>query len=283
MPTAHKQVQVQTVLSIAGSDPSGGAGIQADLKTFTVIGVYGGAVITSLTVQNTMGVRGITVIAPELVKEQITEVLADLDVSHVKIGMVGSEATAIAIEQALENFQGEVIYDPVTQATSGNALAQKGASAALVNHLASRATVLTPNIPEMTLLIGHPVDQQPDTEAATILFDRFPRLKALILTGGHGPESTDTVTDHLFLRPTNNAPPTRHSQSHPRITTSNSHGTGCTFASAFAAYHQQSSDYLKAFEQTVSFMEEIIRRSVPYQTGKGNGPLLHHLHCSGKD
>lgn len=278
MPTAPKRIPEQTVLSIAGSDPSGGAGIQADLKTFTVIGVYGGAVITSLTVQNTMGVHGITVLAPELVKEQITEVLADLDVSHVKIGMVGSEATAIAITEALHNFQGEVIYDPVMQATSGNALAEEGSSVALAEHIASRATVLTPNIPEMTLLTGHPIAKLPATAAAAILFDRYPRLKAVVLTGGHGPESADTVTDHLFLRSANKATPSQYSRSHPKIATTNSHGTGCTFASAFAAYHQQSGDYIKAFERTVSFMEQIIRQSVPYQTGKGNGPLLHHLH-----
>lgn len=275
---AQNRIPVQTVLSIAGSDPSGGAGIQADLKTFAVIGVYGGAVITSLTVQNTLGVRGITILAPELVKEQISEVLADLDVSHVKIGMVGSEATAIAIKDALQDFKGEVIYDPVMQATSGKALTEEGISVALTNHIASCATVLTPNIPEMSILTGHSTTKLSEIDAATILFDRFPSLKAVILTGGHGPESSDTVTDHLFLRLANNTTPSQHSRSHPKITTNNSHGTGCTFASAFAAHHQQSGDYIKAFELTVAFMEQLIEQSAPYQTGKGNGPLLHHLH-----
>jgi len=280
-PVSPKGIPVPTVLSIAGSDPSGGAGIQADLKTFAIVGVFGGAVITSLTVQNTLGVRGITVLAPELVREQITAVLADLTVSHVKIGMVGSAATALAITEALHDFHGEVIYDPVTKSTSGKALCEEDAPAALAEHLVSRATVLTPNLPELALLAGQPdVARKSLTkpETAAILFDRCPRLKAMTLTGGHGRDTADnTVTDYLFLRQSGNAPPSRLSRPHPRIQTANSHGTGCTFAAAFAAYHQQCGDYTTAFERTISFMDRIIRQSAAYRIGKGNGPLLHHL------
>ncbi len=281
--TDQQRIPVQTVLSIAGSDPSGGAGVQADLKTFAVIGVYGGAVITSLTVQNTMGVRSITPLAPELVKEQITEVLNDLDVSHVKIGMVGSAATAIAINTALDDFQGEVIYDPVMKATSGKLLVEDDSLAALTEHLVARATVLTPNIPELFQLVGQNGTELTETEAAAILFKRCPNLKALALTGGHGPAESTTVTDYLFLHQGDNAPPSRHHQNHPKIPTANSHGTGCTFAAAFAAYHQQTESYLKAFEHSISFMAKIIRHSAPYLIGRGNGPLLHHLFPDAKE
>ncbi|MDH3392927.1 MAG: hydroxymethylpyrimidine/phosphomethylpyrimidine kinase, partial [Desulfobulbaceae bacterium] len=190
-PIPPNGIQVPAVLSIAGSDPSGGAGIQADLKTFTSIGVYGAAAITSLTTQNTMGVSGITVLPPELVRKQITEVLADLTVSHVKIGMVGSEETAIAIVEALRDFDGEVIYDPVIRSTSGKALCEENTPLTLAEHIVTRATVLTPNIPELAMLSG----QSPDdlnltgTESVTGLFNRFPNLAALALIGGHGQEN----------------------------------------------------------------------------------------------
>ncbi len=278
MPTsAQKRIPVPTVLSIAGSDPSGGAGIQADLKTFAVIGVYGGAVISSLTVQNTMGVRSVAPLPPELVREQIRAVLTDLDVSHVKIGMVGATATAQAIGEALGDFNGEVIYDPVMRATSGKALVEENAAALLAEHLVARATVLTPNIPELHKLVGGADNTIGENEMAACLFARFPRLRALALTGGHG-RANDTVCDLLFWRPAdNNASLSRLERSHPKIRTANSHGTGCTFAAALAAFHQLTGDYPTAFDRTVTFMSQLIQQSAAYRIGNGNGPLLHHL------
>ncbi|MDH4322316.1 MAG: bifunctional hydroxymethylpyrimidine kinase/phosphomethylpyrimidine kinase [Desulfobulbaceae bacterium] len=277
MPTAQKRIPVTTVLSIAGSDPSGGAGIQADLKTFAVIGVYGGAVISSLTVQNTMGVSSVIPLPPELVWEQISAVLADLAVSHVKIGMVGTLETAKAIGDALDDFEGEVIYDPVMRATSGKPLVEEDGAAVLAEHLVARATVLTPNIPELRQLVGRTNNTLSEAEAAAGLFDRFPRLKALALTGGHGQATNDTVTDQLYWRPDTNTPITHIARSHPKIRTANSHGTGCTFAAAFAAFHQQTGEYPTAFARTVAFLSQLIQQSAAYRIGNGNGPLLHHL------
>ena len=268
-----------TVLSIAGSDPSGGAGIQADLKTFTAIGVYGGAVLTSLTVQNTLGVRHMVPLAPDLVAAQIREVLADLTVSHIKIGMVSSAAIAVAIGEALQDFNGQVIYDPVMRATSGKSLLEEGALPALENHLLGRVTVLTPNLPELTQLNRRQQNHadDPGKEAAADLFARFPRLQAVIVTGGHAEHPATTVTDHLWLRPLPGTAASVITSSHPRIQTRNSHGTGCTFASAFTAYHQQTNDYRQAFALTVSFVDHLLRQSKTHTIGHGNGPLLHHL------
>ena len=276
-PNKPQRLPIPAVLSIAGSDPSGGAGIQADLKTFTAIGVYGGAVISSLTVQNTMGVRKVYPLPPEQVREQIEAVLADLSVSHIKIGMVGTISTAKVISEALADFHGEVIYDPVMRATSGKTLVEENASAALAEHLVARATVVTPNLPELLALTGHTNAEITEADATALLFRRFPLLKAVALTGGHNPEISDTITDQLFLRQKNNTTPIPFARCHPKISTANSHGTGCTFASAFAAYHQLTRDYLTAFESTVSFMAQLVHQSASYKIGNGNGPLLHHL------
>lgn len=262
-----------TVLTIAGSDPSGGAGIQADLKTFAAIGVYGGAVVSSITVQNTRGVERVEPLAPDLVREQIEAVLSDLAVSHVKIGMVGSAAVAEAIGRALRDFAGEVIYDPVLRASSGKSLFNANAMAALEEHLLGRATVLTPNLPEFGQLVGR---LAPEAGAAA-LFQRFPRLRAVAITGGHDQAQPETVTDRLLCRPRPGEEMTALDRSHPRVATPNSHGTGCTFASAFAAYHQQCDDYRLAFTRAVDFVDHLLQASRDHWIGHGTGPLLHHL------
>ncbi|HSR35854.1 MAG TPA: hydroxymethylpyrimidine/phosphomethylpyrimidine kinase, partial [Desulfurivibrionaceae bacterium] len=170
------------ILSIAGSDPSGGAGIQADLKTCATLGVYGAAAITCLTVQNTTGVRSFTLLAPELVREQIRAVLDDLPVSHVKIGMVGSAAIATVIAEALADFHGEVVYDPVLRAGAGQSLLEGEARAAL-SQLLARATALTPNLPELVALSGSPcATAQEITVAVVALFQAHPRLAAVVVT-----------------------------------------------------------------------------------------------------
>lgn len=276
-PIPPDSLPVATVLTVAGSDPSGGAGIQADLKTFAAIGVYGGAVITSLTVQNTMGVRQMTPLPPALVKAQLSEVLVDLTVSHVKIGMVASAAIGAAIGEALRNFAGEVIYDPVLRATSGRSLFAEEGLAALQQELINRVTVLTPNLPELTALTSISPADGDLASAAALLFDRYPRLRALVVTGGHDEREAATVTDRLFLRPPHGSSPICLANSHPRVKTTNCHGTGCTFASAFAAYHQQSNDYREAFTKAIGFVDQLLRLSSAYRVGHGNGPLLHHL------
>ncbi|MDP2757113.1 MAG: bifunctional hydroxymethylpyrimidine kinase/phosphomethylpyrimidine kinase [Desulfurivibrionaceae bacterium] len=233
-PTQH--TAARAILSIAGSGPSGGAGIQADLKTFTAIGVYGGAAITCLTAQNSLGVSSCLPIAPEFVKKQIQLVLADLPVSHIKTGMLGSDEIAGAMAEALHNFSGEVICDPVLMASDGHELFRKTKSNTGLEALLNTATVLTPNLPELAALTDrHLETPQEAVEAATALLARYPKLRAIALTGGHIQEQTEEVEDFLILK--HKSGPEILTAKHARIATKNTHGTGCTFASAFAAFH----------------------------------------------
>lgn len=264
------------VLSIAGSDPSGGAGIQADLKTFATLGVYGAAAVTCLTVQNTLGVRSFTPLDPLLVTEQIRAVLDDLPVSHVKIGMVGSTAIASAIAATLHDFSGEVVYDPVLKAGTGQSLLEGDARAALAQ-LLDRATVLTPNLPELAALSGLPCATAAEVSAAaTALFRRHPRLAALAVTGGHRDEAGGEVIDLLCLRDADGTLTTVEHR-HPRIQSRNLHGTGCTFAAALAACHALTGSYETAFREASAFVATLIKESAGLALGHGTGPLLHHL------
>ena len=154
MPVTNKTEKV--VLTIAGSDPSGGAGIQADLKTFTVIGVYGGAVISCLTVQNTRGVFAIQPVEPTLVKKQISNVLNDFNVTHIKIGMLGSAPVAESICDALTDYNGEIIYDPVLISSSGQELIDPKGHETIRRKVLPICTVLTPNIPELSVMAVKP-------------------------------------------------------------------------------------------------------------------------------
>ena len=269
--------QAAAILSVAGSDPSGGAGIQADLKTFAVLGVYGAAAVTCLTVQNTREVRTVQPLAPSLVREQIALVLADLPVSHIKIGMVGTAEIAAAIGAALDGFAGEVVYDPVLRATAGRDLFEPAALEQLQQEVVARATVLTPNVPELEELSGVSCpDPGAVLEAGGLLLANNPGLRALVVKGGHFPSADEQVTDFLLL-PASGQSPMVQTAAHPRLATRNSHGTGCTFASAFAAFHQQSGSYRTAFEQTVDFLHCLLTRSAGVSFGRGNGPLQHHL------
>ncbi|MDG4476110.1 bifunctional hydroxymethylpyrimidine kinase/phosphomethylpyrimidine kinase [Thiovibrio frasassiensis] len=266
----------RAILSIAGSDPSGGAGIQADLKTFTAIGVYGGAVITCLTAQNSVGVAACLPIAPEFVKQQIQLVLADLPVSHIKTGMLGTDAIAGAMAEALHNFSGEIICDPVLRASDGHDLFQKSADNTGLLALLNTATVLTPNLPELATLTGRHLETvQEALAAATGLLSQYPKLRAIALTGGHIREQDAEVEDFLILR--QETGPEIFSVNHARITTVNTHGTGCTFASAFAAYHLLLGNDQEAFCKTVSFLDTLLRQSANLTLGQGKGPLAHHL------
>lgn len=265
--------ETRAILAIAGSDPSGGAGIQADLKTLTVLGVYGAAAVTCLTVQNTQGVDSCHPVAPELVYQQVAAVLADLTVSHVKIGMTGSRAVAVAIARALAGFPGEIVYDPVVFTSVGRPI-EATDSLDGVRELAGVATVLTPNRKELELITGLPCPGADEALAAgRALSAIFPNLKAVVVKGGHLQEDQPLVTDFLLLA--NSPEPISHR--HPRLTSANTHGTGCTMASAFAAYHQETGDYQEAFHRSVDFIDTLIAISTPWRVGHGSGGLSHHL------
>jgi len=276
-------MQLKTALTIAGSDPSGGAGIQADLKTFTVLGVYGGAIITCNTVQNTTGVRSYHPVRPELVQEQILAVLDDLEVSHIKIGMIGSLEIAGAILEALKNFRGEIIWDPVLRASSGLMLTDGGEIPQLLEILAAKVTILTPNLPELATLTQKEITGFMEMqEAAVSLLDRFASLRTILVKGGHRQQGNGSVTDYLIRRGKSAGPQKAPAceiiaENHPHILTRNDHGTGCTFAAAFTAFHMMTNSEQAAFRKTTSFLHELLKLSAPYRIGHGRGPLLHYL------
>ncbi|MFP3982357.1 MAG: bifunctional hydroxymethylpyrimidine kinase/phosphomethylpyrimidine kinase [Desulfurivibrionaceae bacterium] len=279
---------LKTVLTIAGSDPSGGAGIQADIKTFTTVGVYCGAVITAVTCQNTRGVGYFSSLSPTLVKDQINSVLTDLNVSHIKIGMLGSAEIAESVRQCLNDYEGEIIFDPVRAAGSGDPLyhgrGQEGLGAEMEG-IVRLATVITPNLDELAALSKTACpDSETALQAAGQLLTEFPGLRAVCLTGGHLNEAPEMVTDFLVNRAdseyggeSSSDEPSVHLNSHPFIKSSNLHGTGCTFSSAFTAYHLLSGDDRTAFTRASEFTARLIEKSAPYSIGRGNGPLLHSL------
>jgi len=276
MPTT-KDLQ-HAALSIAGSDPSGGAGIQADIKTFTAVGVYCGAVVSSLTVQNTRGVYAVQAVDPAFVRDQITCVLEDLDVSHIKIGMLGSAAVAKCVSETLADFSGEIIYDPVLVSSSGRQLIDREGHAVIRAQLLELCTVLTPNIPELSLLTENNCSGRDSLlAAAEKLLLQYGKMRSVIITGGHFKPGENTITDYLLSRSTDSQQIRRTEISHPRIASNNTHGTGCTFSAAFTAYHLLTGDDSEAFHRATAYMENIIKRSVPFTIGHGTGPLLHHL------
>ncbi|MEN8142501.1 MAG: bifunctional hydroxymethylpyrimidine kinase/phosphomethylpyrimidine kinase [Thermodesulfobacteriota bacterium] len=271
----------RAILSIAGSDPSGGAGIQADLKTFTSLGVYGCAAISCLTVQNTQGVYRVIPIDAELVEEQVRKVLEDLPVSHIKLGMLGNSAIARAVGDCLADFPGKVICDPVLKSSSGKDLLDQAAIEDLHSQVISRSSALTPNLSEFQALTGkNTTDRNELAAAANTLFSRHQKLEALILKGGHLNEQAPRVTDTLFYREGNDIK--QEVSERPRVKTNNTHGTGCTYASALAAYHQKFGDWPQAFHLTSTYLDKLLTTSADQQMGHGTGPLHHHRYRNDK-
>ncbi|WP_456387537.1 bifunctional hydroxymethylpyrimidine kinase/phosphomethylpyrimidine kinase [Desulfolithobacter sp.] len=263
----------RTVLAIGGSDPTGGAGIQADIKTLTMLGVYAAAAITCVTVQNSHGVAAIQTLDPELVAAQIRAVLDDHHVYQVKIGMVGSAPIARAIGESLDGFEGDIVYDPVLNSTTGQDLMEKSGLDLLKKELLRRTTVLTPNLPELARLTG--TDGSLDVrQAATDLLDGSDSLQAVIVKGGHYPGQQ--IEDSFFCR--KNEKIHRISITHHKIKTANTHGTGCTFASALAAYLCLGCSREQAFRKTVALLQHLLDRSADKRIIRhqdGCGPMLH--------
>jgi hydroxymethylpyrimidine/phosphomethylpyrimidine kinase len=263
-------VTTPVALTIAGSDSSGGAGIQADLKTFAALGVYGASVITALTAQNTQGVTGIHLVPPEFVTAQIDAVFADLDIGAVKIGMVAQLATIEAIAAALARFSpAHVVLDPVMVATSGDRLLSAGAVEALRTKLIPRAAILTPNLPEAAALLDAPIAT---SEAA--IAEQGRRLLAMgcpavLIKGGHG-QGTESI-DYLVDRDGVTALPA------PRIATRNTHGTGCSLSSAIAAALAKGEDMASAVRDAKAWISAAIAQADRFTVGHGHGPI-HHFH-----
>lgn len=275
--THQKQTKrVPTVLAIAGSDPSGGAGIQADLKTFAMLGVYGAAAITALTVQNTLEVRDAMPVPAGFVAQQVDAVIADIRVDVIKLGMLSNADICRAILPYLAGRL--VVCDPVMVATSGARLIDREAVAALTDLVIAHSTYITPNLHELSILCeGKAVT---DLRAAGMeLLGRFSRLKGIVLKGGHADAQSAEVTDIFLYRYDTDRRIREQVAVHPRYQTQNTHGTGCSLSSAFAVYLAKKETPPDAFSKAVAYVNRLIGLSVDRTVGHGNGPLLHHVLC----
>ncbi len=256
------------VLSIAGSDSGGGAGIQADLKTFAALGCYGMTAITALTAQNTLGVRAIHGVPPAMLRAQIDAVVEDIGLDAVKIGMLHSPEIVQTVAEAIDRHALEkVVLDPVMVATSGAVLIENPAIAALVRELFWRAAVVTPNLDEASLLVGRPLNTEPDMQAAAQELLAMGAL-AVLLKGGH--LAGDEVSDLLVMQNGE-----AHWMRAPRIQTANTHGTGCTLSSAIAAHLALGASLLEAVRAARAFVRAALEAGAKVRTGAGSGPLNH--------
>ena len=256
------------VLTIAGSDSGGGAGIQADLKTFAALGCYGMSAITALTAQNTLGVQGIHAVPPAFLKAQIQSVVEDIGVDALKIGMLHEPAVVEVVAWAIDHYKlTRVVLDPVMVATSGDRLMASETVQVLVRELFPRASVITPNLDEAALLLGHEItDADALNQAAQDLLAMG--AKAVLLKGGH--LAGDEVVDLLVQA----HGPSRRLAS-PRIASQNVHGTGCTLSSAMAAYMALGHDLSESVALARTFILGAIAHGANVQTGHGHGPLNH--------
>ncbi|MFP4503007.1 MAG: bifunctional hydroxymethylpyrimidine kinase/phosphomethylpyrimidine kinase [Candidatus Hydrogenedentota bacterium] len=257
--------QLPRVLTIAGSDSGGGAGIQADLKTFAALGCYGMSAITAVTVQNTLGVFGVHTIPAETVAAQVDVVLDDLGADAIKTGMLANAAIIEAVADTLEKHPTPpLVLDPVMVAKSGDRLLEEAACDALIARLLPRALVITPNVPEAAVLAGMAIEDEHDlAEAAGRIHAHGPRY--VLTKGGHlaGGEAVDFLFDgDKMLRLTA-----------PRIDTKHTHGTGCTLASAIAAHLAHGDTVPDAVHRAKDYLTGAIRHHVPI--GGGHGPLNH--------
>jgi hydroxymethylpyrimidine/phosphomethylpyrimidine kinase len=258
-------------LTIAGSDSSGGAGIQADLKTFSALGVYGASAITALTAQNTLGVEAVHVVPPDFIVKQIEAVARDLDVGAVKIGMLATSAIIEAVAAGLRSFPGiPVVLDPVMVAASGDPLLDEDAVETLRAVLLSRASLITPNLPEAAkLLVGHQAKDEREMSAQAEALRRL-GAKAVLIKGGHAEGDTAVdilVDDEGVLR-----------LEAPRVATRNTHGTGCTLSSAIAAGLAKGASLREAVVAAKTCVTAAIEAADVLRIGKGRGPV-HHFHA----
>jgi hydroxymethylpyrimidine/phosphomethylpyrimidine kinase len=256
-------------LTIAGSDSSGGAGIQADLKTFSAFGVYGASVLTALTAQNTRGVQGVHPVPPDFVVAQMVSVLDDLDVKAIKTGMLADAAIIGAVVDALTAHAPGIplVVDPVMVATSGDVLLARDAIETVRQRLIPRATLITPNLPEAAELLGEPIAR---TEAeACAQLGRLTAIgaRAVLLKGGHGDgdEAVDLLAlDGRVIRLADR-----------RIATRNTHGTGCTLSAAIAARLAIGDDLETAVAAAKRYVHDAIDAGRDLGVGQGNGPVDH--------
>lgn len=257
-------------LTIAGSDSGGGAGIQAGLKTFSALGVYGASVLTAVTAQNTRAVTGVEMISPAMIRAQMAAVFDDLAIGAVKVGMLGDPETIIAVAEGLADCPAPVVLDPVMVAKSGDALLSPEAVATLRDRMLPLAHLLTPNLPEAARLL----DTQEATDEAAMLEQGRALLSvgpgAVLMKGGHGTGETCVdllITTDETLR-----------LSAPRQHTTNTHGTGCTLSAAIAAGLARGQTLPHAVQAAHTYLQRAITAANTLQIGSGHGPV-HHFHA----
>lgn len=261
--------RVAKLLIIAGSDSGGGAGIQADLKSASARGVYAATAITAITAQNTVGVQAVELLPPEIVAAQIASVLDDIGADAIKIGMLGSVAITQAVADAIAGFAGPVVLDPVMVAKSGDTLLADDAVAALRDLLLPRATILTPNRPEAARLLGcHPAATPDETlrQGAAL---RAMGPDAVLMKGGH---AAGAICRDLLVTAAGDT-----AFDSPRIDTGNTHGTGCSMASAIAAELAKGATPEQATASAHRWLHGAIVAADTLNVGRGHGPV-HHFH-----
>lgn len=259
---------MKRALTIAGSDSSGGAGIQADLKTFAARGVFGMSVLTALTAQNTIGVQGVFEIPTEFIAKQIDSVVTDIGTDVVKTGMLSSTPIIQTVAAKIrEHHLSPIVVDPVMIAKSGDPLLRDDARHALINLMLPLATVVTPNLHEARTLAGFEINGLDDMRRAAKTIREMGPVN-VIIKGGHLPDSSDAI-DLLFDGKT------FQEFRSARLESKNTHGTGCTFASAIAAELAKGNSISDATGIAKEYVTEIMRASVNLGIGHGHGPMNH--------
>lgn len=258
------------VLSIAGSDSSGGAGIQADLKTFSSLGVYGATAITAITAQNTQGVHSQLAITSQMVYDQIVTVIEDLHPSFVKIGMLSNAEIVNVVAEALSQYSLTIILDPVIVSSSGHRLLSLEAQDALKEKLLPMSALITPNIPEIKALTDMPLSSFEEKQMAAQQLMNY-GVKAVLLKGGH--EEGNTKTDILFSQSANGIESTLFSAD--TIPTPNIHGTGCTLSSAITAFLARGLCLNDAISEAKNYITNAITAGADIKIGHGSGPVNH--------
>ncbi len=251
-------------MTIAGSDSGGGAGIQADLKTFQALGVYGASALTAITAQNTVGVQGVHEIPTDIIAAQIDSVLDDIGVDAAKTGMLSSAAIIVTVADRVRHWQIEhLVVDPVMVAKSGDRLLREDAVSALIRDLLPLARVVTPNLPEAEVLVGHPLETDAQIrDAARRIVDLGAR--SVVVKGGHRQgDAIDVFYDGQTFQ----------EFASERFATPNTHGTGCTFSAAIAAELATGAPLAEAVAAAKHFITEAIRHATPL--GHGHGPVAH--------
>jgi len=262
-------------LTIAGSDSGGGAGIQADLKTFSALGCYGMSVITAITAQNTHEVTALHAVPAEVITAQLDAVLSDIGTDAIKVGMLFSPEITEAVGAGLRRWgAGSIVVDPVMVSKSGDRLLTEPAVEALKEHVFPIAEVITPNLPEASALLGREVTTRGDMEpAARDLLETGAR--AVLLKGGH--LDGDSAADVLVVRGRDGKVMSRWFE-FERIDTPNTHGTGCTLSSAIASFLARGEGLEAAVEAARTYMQAAIAAGAQYELGHGHGPV-HHFHA----